>query len=92
MIGRRESPVEPVLLLLAGLLVFFACAIIYCEHFFASDGQIFQVFSGVMTAISGALLMRVKPSKNDQSSSPDVSAKTTTTDGKTESVVTSTQT
>ncbi len=53
--------IEPVILLLTALLVFFTCALFAAEHFFNSDSQLFQVLSGLLTAISGALLMRVKP-------------------------------
>ncbi len=56
-----KEPVEPVLMLLAGLMIFFTGMLIFVEHFFASDGQVFQVISSLLTGISGAFLMRIKP-------------------------------
>lgn len=57
----KREPLEPVLILLSGLMIFFTAMIFVAEHFFASDGQIFQVISGLLTGISGAFLMRIKP-------------------------------
>lgn len=60
---------EPVLVLLAALVVFFAVLLISCAHFFPTDGQTFQVISGLVTGFSGALLMRVKPRGDPMGSS-----------------------
>ncbi len=59
--AAKSEPLEPVLILLSGLMIFFTAMIFVAEHFFASDGQIFQVISGLLTGISGAFLMRIKP-------------------------------
>jgi hypothetical protein len=53
--------IDPVLWLLAALIVFSACLVIYCEHMFPMDGQVFQVMSSLVSGFAGALLMRVKP-------------------------------
>ena len=52
---------DPVVRLLAGLLVFFTLVLIVTDWFFKSEGQVFQVFSNALSGIVGALLMRVKP-------------------------------
>ena len=57
------SRIEPVLLLLAFLVVLFAGALFVSERMFPQDGQIFQVISGLTTGFAGALLLRVKPQR-----------------------------
>lgn len=52
---------EPVLVLLVVMVVFFTGCAFAAEHFFGSDEGFFQVISGLLTGFSGALLMRVKP-------------------------------
>jgi hypothetical protein len=44
-------------------MVFFCGVLIFCEHFFPMDGQIFQVIAGLLSGFSGAFFMRVKPTK-----------------------------
>lgn len=51
---------DPVVRLLAGLLVFFTLVLIITDWFFKSEGQVFQVFSNALSGVVGALLMRVK--------------------------------
>ena len=53
--------VEPIIKLLAVLLVFFSLLVIFCDWRFQNDGQVFQVFSNIMSGIAGAILVRVKP-------------------------------
>ena len=53
--------VEPIVMLLAGLVVFFTLLLVGVAKFMAMDGQTFQVVSGLVTGFAGALLMRVKP-------------------------------
>ena len=60
--------VEPIIYVLSVMIIFFSGLLIYCEHMFPNDGQVFQVFSGILTALSGALMMRVKPAKSEDSS------------------------
>lgn len=54
------NKLEPVLLLLTFLLLFFTGALFFAEHFFMQDAQLFQVLSSLITGFAGALLMRVK--------------------------------
>ena len=63
---------EPVVLLLFIGMVFFCGVLIFCEHFFPMDGQIFQVIAGLLSGFSGAFFMRVKPQKanSDQPDDP----------------------
>jgi len=65
-----QPRIEPIIYLLAGLLVFFTLCLFAAEHWFATDGQIFQVISGLLTGISGAMLMRVKPQTNTKTEAP----------------------
>lgn len=71
--------VEPIVKLLALLMLVFSAIIIFCEHFFPMDGQIFQVFSGLLAGISGAFLMRIKPRGTEPNGDP-VTMRTTATD------------
>ncbi len=74
---KPDTRVEPVVFLLAFLMVLFSVVLICCEHYFPMDGQIFQVFSGLLTGISGAFLMRIKPRGSDPAG--ETPSKTTTT-------------
>ncbi len=69
--------VEPIVYLLAALLLLFSGILIFCEYRFPMDGQVFQVFSGLLTSLAGAFLMRIKP----RGTEPDgqTPSKTTTT-------------
>ena len=53
---------EPVLLLILGAMVFFTLVLVASEVFFKDDSQLFQVIAGLLTALTGAFLGRVKPS------------------------------
>jgi hypothetical protein len=66
-----KQRLEPVELLLMGGIVFFTICLFISERFFPSDGQIFQVVSGLLTGFGGAFLMRVKP-KGDKADVPMV--------------------
>jgi hypothetical protein len=78
--GKRGRAVklEPVLILLAVLVICFTVALFVAEKAFPNDGQIFQVISGLVTGFSGALLMRVKP-RSAGDDLPEGSAQQTTT-------------
>ena len=52
-------------LLFLGILIFTALLMIEAK-FYATDGQTFQVISGLLTGFSGAFLARIKP-KQDSS-------------------------
>lgn len=72
----KETPVgkiklEPIVLLLAGMVVFNEILLVGSAHFFPTDGQTFQVIGNAVSAFIGALLMRVKPqSKSDETVMP----------------------
>lgn len=38
------------------LILFFTFVILYCERFHGSDGQLFQVFAGILTGLTGVLI------------------------------------
>jgi len=71
-----QDKIEPVVLLLFLGMVIFTGVLLGCEHFFPMDGQLFQVFAGLLTGFSGAFFMRVKPKNADADAPP---SKTTTT-------------
>lgn len=56
-----KETVEPILRLLAALMVFFTVCLFFCEHFFGSDREVFQAISNLLAGISGAFIMRIKP-------------------------------
>jgi hypothetical protein len=56
-----DNKIEPIVLLLVGLVVLFSCALIGVAKFMSSDGQTFQVIANLDSGFAGALLMRVKP-------------------------------
>ncbi len=72
-------------------MLLFSVVLIFCEHYFPMDGQIFQVFSGLLTGISGAFLMRIKPRGLDPSGDPAPTKTTTTVDQNAGTVVQQTQ-
>ncbi len=55
---------DPVLLLLAGMMVFFTGALFFVSTQLKTDGQTFQVISSLLTGISGAFLGRIMPKKD----------------------------
>ena len=55
--------VDKILYLLFAGIVIFSILLIFVEKFFMSDGQMFQVMAGVLTAFSGAFFGRINPSQ-----------------------------
>ena len=53
--------IDAVVYLLAILVVFFTLLLFVSAKFLENDAQTFQVVSGALTGVLGALLMRVKP-------------------------------
>lgn len=53
--------IDSILYLLAAMIVFFTALLFLSSIFLASDGQTFQVISGLLTGSMGAFLARVKP-------------------------------
>jgi hypothetical protein len=77
---KKPEPVEPIVWLLAAMMLVFAGLILFCEHFFPMDGQIFTVFTGLLGNIAGAFLMRIKPkAASDPSDDPTKNVTTTIT-------------
>lgn len=60
--------IEPIILVLCGMAIFFTLAIFLGEKWFNNDAQLFQVFSNVLSGVVGAILMRVKPAATHSSS------------------------
>lgn len=65
-----ENRIEPIVLLLVGLVLFFTCILVWVAKFMSSDGQTFQIIAGLVTGFSGALLMRVKPKSTPEDNVP----------------------
>jgi hypothetical protein len=53
--------VDPILYLLATLVLLFTILLFVSAKFLTNDGQTFQVMSGLLTGFAGAFLGRVKP-------------------------------
>lgn len=49
--------------MLVAVMMFFTIVVMWCEHHFQSDAQIFQLFASVITGASGALFMKLKGSQ-----------------------------
>lgn len=65
----REK-VDPVLYLLFVGMVFFTFILIGSEHYFMSDGQMFQVIAGLLAGFSGAFFGRITPTKQTPTPPP----------------------
>ena len=62
---KSKGHLEPMdLLLFIGMMVF-SVIIFVCNVMFPMDGQIFQVYSGVLGGFTGAFFTRLKDSKVD---------------------------
>ena len=61
------SKLDPIILLLTQILGFLVIAAFVSEIFFKSDAVFFQFIQGLATTIMGALMMRVKPNREDHS-------------------------
>ena len=85
-----QDKIEPVVLLLFLGMIIFAGVLLGCEHFFPMDGQLFQVFAGLLTGFSGAFFMRVKPKNADVDGGVPTHT-TTTVDQNAKTVVQETQ-
>ena len=51
--------IDPMVVLLAALLIFFTVALFFAEWWFKTDGQFYQTVAGLTTGISGALLLKI---------------------------------
>lgn len=56
-----STKIEPIVILMTGLVLTFTILLIFVAKTMSSDGQTFQIIAGLVTGFSGALLMRVKP-------------------------------
>ena len=77
---RSLSKLDPVLILLFMGIMVFTVILLFCEYFFKTDGQIFQVISGIVTGFAGAFFGRMKPTTDhpDQASSTSSTTVSTT--------------
>lgn len=61
--------------LLAAVMFAFALLVLWCEHHFKDDAQIFQVFASVIAGASGALFTKLKgagsPAQPKEDKTPD---------------------
>ena len=77
------NKVDPMVMLLAALLIFFTFALFFAELWFKSDGVFFQTVATTMSGIGGALLMKITGKDIPHSSeTSDSTTKTHTEAGK----------
>lgn len=62
--------IEPILKLLTFLLLFFTGVLLFVAKYMNSDGQTFQVISGLLMGVAGALLGWIKPPSTGSSIDP----------------------
>jgi hypothetical protein len=55
------NKIEPVVSLLAVLMIVFTVALFVSNAMFPMDGQMFQVIASLVSGVTGAFMMRVKP-------------------------------
>jgi len=63
---NHDNKVDPILWMLFAGMVMFSAVLVFIEYAFKEDGQLFQVFSNLLAAFSGAFFMRVKPKEPPQ--------------------------
>lgn len=63
------DPIEPIIWLLALMVVFFAVLVVLVAKWSPSDGQVFQVISGALATIIGIFANRIMPAKRDPTTS-----------------------
>lgn len=68
--SANNENVEPVMYLLALLILFFTAVLIGVEYFFRDDAQVFQVVATVLTGFTGAFLGRIKPANQNGNGKP----------------------
>ena len=61
---------DPAVKLLSVLLIVFTCAPFLGEWWFKSDAQFYQTIAGLVSGISGALLLRITGHSNTDRTSP----------------------
>lgn len=71
----NPNRLEPVLVLLAVMILFFTGLLVAMAKFFPTDGQTFQVISGLLTGFGGAFLARIKPAGNKDDPAGDAVTK-----------------
>jgi hypothetical protein len=74
---KSPDRIEPVVLLLFTGMLVFTVVVMACEKFYPMDGQLFQVFAGLLTGFSGAFFMRVKPKNSDSADTTPTHTTTT---------------
>lgn len=72
---KPSNRVDSVVLLLTGLVICFVVVLLWVAVYLKSDGQTFQIISGLVTGFSGALLMRINPPKDQSMIAADANIK-----------------
>ena len=70
--------------MLVGVMIFFTLVVMWCEHHFKDDAQIFQLFATVISGASGALFMKLKGAQGASAPPPGIHSTTTTVTAKSE--------
>ena len=66
----QGEKIDRVLFLLFAGMVFYTVVLIFCEHYFMQDGQMFQVIAGVLAGFGGCFFGRIMPSSKPHSLAP----------------------
>lgn len=61
--SKNNEEIEPILYLLAAIILFFTVVLIGVEYIFKDDAQVFQVIATLLTGFAGAFMGRVKPAQ-----------------------------
>jgi hypothetical protein len=64
------NSLDPSVKLLSILLVMFVIALFLGEWWFKADAQFYQTLAGLVTGVSGALLMRITGHSNTERTAP----------------------
>lgn len=78
---NRDWKVDPVLLLLFMGLILFTGILIWVEHAFQNDGQIFQCIASILAGFTGSFFTRLNP-KGEKPAEGVVSKSTLTVEEK----------
>jgi uncharacterized membrane-anchored protein len=68
--SANNEKIEPILYLLAAMMIFFTAVLIGVEWGFHDDAQVFQVVATILSGIAGAFTIRIKPANQSALQAP----------------------
>ena len=69
-VSKMCDRIEPIVWLLAGMVIYFSLMLVGISKWSPNDGQTFQLLAGAMTTLLGALAMRIKPTDQKPPENP----------------------